>query len=79
VRGDDSNHLPQVSSYVVVNLNTRYKIGKHVELFAMATNVFNQQYETSGQVNTNFFNGQNERFLSPGAPISAWAGMRVNF
>ncbi|MGD0585242.1 MAG: TonB-dependent receptor [Oryzomonas sp.] len=77
-RGDDNNRLPQVSGYVVVNLNTRYRVTKHLELFALANNVFDRQYETFGAVSNNFFTGQTERFLSPGAPISGWAGVRVH-
>jgi outer membrane receptor protein involved in Fe transport len=84
VRGDDQNLLPQVPEYVVVNLHTRYRAEEHVELFAMANNVFDTAYENFGVVNRNFFSGAPdggtpERFLGPGAPIGAWAGVRVRW
>lgn len=77
VRGDDSNELPAVPEYVLINLNARYEITKHVEIFALANNVLDQDYETFGVLNRNFFTGENERFLGPGAPIAGWAGLRV--
>jgi outer membrane receptor protein involved in Fe transport len=77
VRGDDNNRLPQVPEYVIVNLNTRYRVTKYLEIFAMANNVLDQDYETFGAVNRNFFTGEAERFLGPGAPIAGWAGLRM--
>ncbi|MGJ0486714.1 MAG: TonB-dependent receptor [Methylomicrobium sp.] len=80
LRGDDSNQYSKVSEYAIVNLNTRYAVTKNVELFAMARNVFDANYESYGVVNRNFFkNGTPEAFLGPGAPISGWAGIRVKF
>ncbi len=84
LRGDDQNRLPKVSEYVVVNLHMRYRIHKQVELFALANNVLDANYENFGVVNRNFFTGAPaggtpERFLGPGAPIAGWAGVRVRF
>ena len=79
VRGDYNNQLPQVPEYAIVNLNTRYVVTKNVEVFAMARNVFDTRYENYGVVNQNFFTGQPERFLGPGAPIGGWGGIRVMF
>jgi iron complex outermembrane receptor protein len=84
LRGDDNNQLAPVPSYAVVNLHTRYRVHEHVELFAMANNVFNAEYENFGVVNRNFFSGAPDggtpsRFLGPGAPIGGWAGVRVLF
>jgi hypothetical protein len=45
----------------------------------MARNVFDAKYETFGVMNRNFFAGQSERFVGPGAPIAGWAGIRVRF
>jgi iron complex outermembrane receptor protein len=78
-RGDDSNRYPKVSEYAIVNLNTRYKVTKNVEVFAMARNVFNTQFQTFGVMNHNFFTGLGERFVGPGAPASGWAGLRLSF
>jgi iron complex outermembrane recepter protein len=82
LRGNDNNssQFPKVSEYAIVNLNTRYQVTKNVELFAMARNVFDTNYETYGIINQNFFKGgTGEAFLGPGAPISGWAGVRVKF
>ncbi len=82
LRGNDNNssQFPKVSEYAIVNLNTRYAVTKNVELFAMARNVFDANYETYGIINQNFFKGgRGEAFLGPGAPISGWAGVRVKF
>lgn len=84
LRGDDNNQLSPVPSYTVVNLHTRYRVHEHVEVFAMANNVFNADYENFGVVNRNFFGGAPNggtpsRFLGPGAPIGGWAGIRVMF
>lgn len=80
LRGDDNNQYAKVNEYAIVNLNTRYAVTQNVELFAMARNVFDANYESYGVVNRNFFkNGSPEAFLGPGAPISGWAGIRVRF
>lgn len=80
LRGDDSNQVAKIPGYVVVNLNTRYRIIDQVEIFAWANNLFNSQYSSFGLVNRNAFSnpvGRVERFLSPGAPIAGWAGIRI--
>lgn len=79
-RGDDHNQYGQINEYTVVNLNTRYRVTKNIEIFAMARNIFDTKYETFGVMNKNFFNNATpERFVGPGAPISGWAGFRLNF
>ena len=79
VRGDDNNQHRQVGQYTVVNLNTRYVLTENVELFAMGRNVFDADYANFGVLNTNFFTGEATRFLSPGAPATGYAGIRVRF
>lgn len=82
LRGDDDNsgQFGKVSEYAIVNLNTRYEVTKNVEIFAMAKNVFDANYENYGIVNQNFFKGgTSQAFLGPGAPIGGWAGVRVKF
>lgn len=82
LRGDDHNQSPQIPDYVVVNLNSRYRLTENVEIFALANNVFDEQYQSFGLVNRNAFSnpvGNVESFLSPGANIAGWAGIRVRF
>jgi outer membrane receptor protein involved in Fe transport len=82
LRGDDANQYPQVPEYVVLNLNTRYRVHKNLELFAMARNITDEHYKTFGLVNRNAFSnptGNVSTFSSPGAPIGGWAGFRIMF
>ncbi|WP_348760037.1 TonB-dependent receptor [Candidatus Methylocalor cossyra] len=79
VRGDDSNQFSQIGAYVLLNLNIRYVITKNVEVFAMARNISNAEFQNFGVLNTNFFTGRQERFLTPGAPVTGYAGIRVRF
>ena len=79
-RGDDQNIYPQIPSYTVVNLNTRYVINKHVELFAMGRNIFDNHYASFGQLGQNFFqNNQTTTFMGPGAPATGYAGVRIHW
>lgn len=79
VRGDDANVYQQIGAFTTINLDTRYVVAKNVELFAIARNISNANYQNFGMLNTNFFTGQQERFLTPGAPITGYAGIRVHF
>lgn len=79
-RGDDTNSHPQISDYTVVNLNSRYVITKNVEIFAMGRNVLDNQYVSFGQLGQNFFNNNNAtQFQGPGAPATAYAGVKVHW
>ena len=80
LRGDDHNRLAPVAEYVTLNINTRYRVHENLELFAMARNLTDERYSTFGLVNRSAYSnptGKIERFLSPGAPIGAWAGFRL--
>ena len=79
-RGDNANQTPQLPSYTVVNLNTRYTLTKNIELFAFGRNIFDQHYKSYAQLGQNFFqNGQATQFWGPGAPATGYAGVRINF
>ena len=79
-RGDDTNSHPQISDYTVVNLNSRYVITKNIEIFAMGRNVLDNQYVSFGQLGQNFFNNNNAtQFQGPGAPATAYAGVKVHW
>lgn len=78
--GDDNNQLPRIPGYTVVNLNSSYKLTENIEIFAMANNVFDEDYNSFGLVNRNAFSnpvGNVESFLSPGTSIAGWAGVRL--
>jgi len=91
--GDESNQLAPLPGCAVVNLHSRYEVTDNVELFLNVMNLLNANYATYGILGdptgigapgippnavTNG-PGVNNRFESPAAPISAFAGIRVSF
>ena len=81
LRGDDANRRGTVDSYGILNLNARYRPFEHVELWARIDNATNTRYETGGALNFNAVGNPIavERFVTPGAPIGGWGGVRVSF
>ncbi len=89
--GDESNQLPAIPGYTVVNFHTTYRPIPHVELFASIDNLLNRKYSTWGILSdptgigapgvpadgvTNG-PGVDNRFQSPAAPFEAFAGIRL--
>ena len=82
-RGDEANNNDKLPAYALVNLQSRYKLNKHVEFFAKVDNVFDNDYETFG-----LYGEPNEapgldslddpRFVGAGAPRSGWIGIKVS-
>ena len=81
LRGDDANRRDKTDGYAILNLSARYEPVKHLELWARLDNVTNAEYETAGALNFNAFADPIavERFVAPGSPIAAYAGVRVRF
>lgn len=91
--GDESNQLPPIPGYTVVDWHTSYQPIAHVELFAAIDNLFNRRYATWGILSdptgvgapgvpvNGVTNGPgvDNRFLSPAAPFELRAGIRVRF
>jgi iron complex outermembrane receptor protein len=91
--GDESNQLAPIPGYAVVNLHTNYKPVPHFEVFASINNLFNRKYGTWGILSdptgingpgippNGVTNGPgvDNRFLSPAAPLEAFAGVRITF
>jgi iron complex outermembrane receptor protein len=90
--GDESNQLPPLPSYSVVNLHTSYKPFAHFEVFASISNLLNRKYSTWGilsdptginapgipaDADTND-PGVDNRFQSPAAPFEVFGGMRLS-
>ena len=80
LRGDEGNLTPPLPGFTTVNLGGEWRITPHVSLFAQIDNVFDTDYESFG-----LFGDASEvlgeefddpRFVSPGAPRSAWVGVR---
>ncbi|HZD90749.1 MAG TPA: TonB-dependent receptor [Pseudolabrys sp.] len=81
--GDQSNQNPKVPAYWVVNLHSAYKIDKHVEVFGLVQNLFNQHYYASGAF---FDTGAiasrpfgDPRAYVPGMPLAVYVGVRGTF
>jgi outer membrane receptor protein involved in Fe transport len=94
VRGDENNQDShgKIPGYTLVNLDTRYSIGRNWKVFAKVTNVFDRNYETFGLLGPNLFTGPgnsyssnpadwnaNDQFRSPGAPRAGWVGITYEF
>jgi iron complex outermembrane recepter protein len=83
LRGDENNLNPMLPGYWVLNLNTTYQVSKHVEVFGLIQNVFNNRYYTFGQFfetgEVPFLGLTDPRTFSPGAPLAAYAGVRAKF
>jgi iron complex outermembrane recepter protein len=84
LRGDESNLNPKTNPYFVLNLATRYKLDDRFELFGEIDNVLDTKYETFGAFSptsdvpiSEVPGASNPRSLSPAAPISFYAGVRV--
>jgi outer membrane receptor protein involved in Fe transport len=83
--GDEGNDQLPVDGYGVANLRSSYRLTDTVELFARVNNLLDTDYETFGllaelEIELNEVpNADDPRFLSPGAPRSGFAGIRVQF
>ncbi|HWU34771.1 MAG TPA: TonB-dependent receptor [Methylovorus sp.] len=91
-RGNENNQDQgegaKIGGYTIVNLDTRYNIGKGWSVFAKAINVFDREYSNGGMIGESFFgangdylSGDQERasLRSPGAPRAGWIGVRWEF
>ena len=92
-RGDKFNQMKPLAGYAVLNLHSRYDLGSRTELFVNVVNALNSQYATFGVLGdptgigapgipagaTTNGPGVDNRFEKSGAPISAFAGVRVRF
>ena len=85
LRGDESNELDRLPGYVTVNARARWRSGK-LEAFVLVENLFDGDYETFGLIGEEPDGivglddlGDDVRFYAPGAPASAWIGVRRRF
>lgn len=76
----------KVPGYAVLNLNLRYRVARHWQIFARLDNVFDRNYPTAAVLGENAFPDGNfspdsgtwrkDTFYAPGAPRAAWIGIR---
>jgi iron complex outermembrane receptor protein len=90
--GDESNQLAPIPGYVLVNLHTSYRPFEHFEIFASVNNLLDRRYATWGILSdptginapgiapdaVSNGPGVDNRFLSPGAPLEIFAGIRLS-
>lgn len=91
-RGDENNQDVNgpVSGFVVVNLDVHYRLSSRWRAFVRIDNLFNRRYYTFGTLGENELTGpgntfdvtgktwRNAQFLTVGAPIGAWVGVRYS-
>lgn len=83
LRGDEANLLPRVDGAPLVGLTASYRVNERIRLTGRVTNLFNKSYATFGLLgeadDVLGDDYEDPRFLSPGAPRAAWAGIEIGF
>jgi len=77
----------KLGGYTVVNLDTKYNLGKGWTVFGKAVNIFDKEYSNGGQLGQSFLdtsgqftgNEVSSAFYMPGAPRAGWVGVRYDF
>ena len=83
--GDEGNDQAEVDGYGLLNLRTSYQATDRVGLFLRVDNLLDTKYETFGVLAEieieldEVPDAADPRFVSPGAPRSAFAGVRFQF
>jgi outer membrane receptor protein involved in Fe transport len=85
--GDEANLTKQVGGYVVVNLDTSYRVTDHITVFGLVNNVTDRTYDTYGTFGPvgdipwpHVPGGVTDpRTASPGSPIAGFGGGKVSF
>ena len=83
--GDEGNDQAALDGYGIVNLRSSYRFERGVELFVRVENLLDARYATAGVLAelelhlSEVPDAGDPRFIGPGAPRSAFAGVRVRF
>ena len=81
-RGDDNNLdvNGMVPGYATVKIDINRSLGKSVNVYAGASNLFNASYSSFGMLGANnLTTGAPEQFRAVGAPRTLYAGVQVRF
>ena len=83
--GDEGNDQALLEGYGIVNLRSAYRMTDNLEAFVRVDNLFDAEYATFGVLaEVELFlreapGADDPRFVGPGAPRSAFTGLRVGF
>ena len=83
--GDEGNDQIPLEGYGVLNLRSSYRFDSGIELFARVDNLLDSRYAMSGVLAElevylrEVPDASDPRFIGPGVPRSAFAGVRVGF
>lgn len=84
--GDEANQNKPLAGFYVVNLRTSYDVTENFELYLLLENVTDTKYATYGIFGDvtstplpGVANPSDPRFVSVGAPIAAFGGVRLRF
>jgi iron complex outermembrane receptor protein len=82
-RGDEANLTDPLSGYWLFNARTEVKVNDHLSLYGKVDNIFDRNYQNFGvygEADEVLGDAYDDgRFVSPGAPRAAWAGIRLSF
>jgi outer membrane receptor protein involved in Fe transport len=82
LRGDEANLLPSVPGFVVLNAHGRRRLTDRLTAVVQAQNLLDARFYTFGVLGDASLvgdDGDDPRFLSPGAPRAAWGGLEIRF
>jgi outer membrane receptor protein involved in Fe transport len=85
VRGDESNELPEIAGYALMNLRASWQASEQFSVYARISNVFDTDYENFGLLGEDptellpALTDARPLFVGVGAPRAAWAGFRYRF
>ncbi len=84
VRGDESNALPQLGGYALLNLRANWQLSEQFSVYARVTNALDREYENFGLLGEDPgeilpLADARPLFVGVGAPRAAWLGMRYRF
>ena len=83
--GDEGNDQVELDGYGVASLRSSYRFTRNLEVFARVDNIFNVEYATFGALAEMEITLKEvpqasiPQFISPGTPVSGFAGLRVRF
>ena len=86
LRGDESNQIETVSSYVLLDLRSRYRVNDNIEFSVRVSNLLDRDYETFGllgeepsEVDVPLFEDfSNPRFVGPASPRAIFVGVTLS-